>query len=223
MATLLLSSVLALANDKGALYDAAAADVTRATVATIMHGDTSLFVRTLEQLDSRKGATAKAIAGRLRAAGLAAKDARETAYPNGRKGKATAEETATAESTAAPIAEAFKAACLADAAERSAKAKEAQATGRAKREEAAKAAPLTPASIPLAQAESADVVAAIMARGVEYASGIMVALRTAIELAGQQAEAKAAEALASASAKSKSKSKSKSKDNVAADVAAVPV
>lgn len=188
----LLYSILALANDKAAMYDAAAMDVARATVATILHGDASLFVRTLEALDSRKGATAKAVAERLRAAGLAAKQLREDLYPNGRKGKATDKETAAAEEAAGPVADAFREGCKADASARSEKAVQAQATAKAKREASAPTPAPTP--VPLSEADVGDVVAAIMARGPEFATAVAAGLAMAMA----QATAATSEAIATA-------------------------
>jgi protein-disulfide isomerase-like protein with CxxC motif len=182
----LLNSILALANDKAAALQAAAGDVATASQRVILHGDAALFSDTASALEARKGSTAAGILGRMRAAWHDAVQLRNTTYPEGRKGKATAEQSEAAKAAALPLADAFKAACIADSEERSNKAKAAQQAAKAKKANVP-ALPViaavemetinaAPASLSIEE-EAASLFAS---HGVEKAAALIVALQNAI-------------------------------------------
>lgn len=149
MSNAILFSVLSLAGDKAAAIEAVRADIHTATVRTVLHGDAALFNATLKAL-SDKGAITKAgevsrntfglVFSRLKAAEASAREARATAYPEGRKGTATAEDKSTAEGYAGTIAAAFVEAVQADKAARAEAAKATREANKAAKaaEEAAK-------------------------------------------------------------------------------------
>lgn len=119
------AAIRAAFGDKEAGRQLAAAAVETAAIRTILHGDAALFRAMQEAIEARKGAASKAMGGRLLAAESAAREAQKAAFPDGRKGKATADQESKASGLAAPIAADFLAALQGDADARSAKAKEA--------------------------------------------------------------------------------------------------
>jgi hypothetical protein len=184
----LLNSILALANDKGAALQAASNDVATAAQRVILHGDAALFSDTAAALEARKGSTAAGILGRMRAAWHDAVQLRNATYPEGRKGKATTEQVEQGKALALPLADAFKAACVADSEERSNKAKAAQQASKAKKA----SAPVLPvivatevetinaAAAPMAQTIEEEAAALLASHGVEKAAALIVALQNAI-------------------------------------------
>lgn len=106
MATTILTAVLALAGDKPSAYAAAEAAVVTAANRTMLHGDASLFISTLDALAVRKGSTAKRIHSFLLAAHEEALATAADVRPE-RKGKPTAEQVHQAATLAGQMAERF--------------------------------------------------------------------------------------------------------------------